>query len=247
MSFAGFNKSRISSGFVKNRRGRNRIAMVTEKNPSLQNQVKNVKKSVKKIQNKEELKYKDVFLNGPAISNVAAGTITGLTGLIMGTTQGTRMGEEVRPTSIQFKAFAQQDATNIDTAVLWRHIIFWDGQNNSSFLGNAAPQSLLDTSVITLAVLAPYDKEQQKRFKVVYDKLFITNPQVQDPANQATQICSPIHFTKKKRQLNRTVKYIANNGTNADITTNALYSVWYTSILNGGNVYCGYRLYYKDD
>lgn len=216
---------------------------ITSAQPSLRKQVMNVKKSVKEIQSKEELKYNDIMLSGAAVTS--AGLLTLLNGLTQGDGVSNREGDSISPTSIQCRAAAVQANTSIGADVVWRHIVFWDAQPNG-----AAPTmgDLLDQAIITQAAYAPYKRQYQKRFKIVYDNMFKTSPNMADPANPTTQITQPLRLIQFKRSLNRVVKYrnAQNTGLVNDLATNSLYSLW---VVTGGthNVTGGWRMYFKDD
>ena len=116
---------------------------ITSNKPSLRKQVINVKKSVKEIRNKEELKYLDTFMNGTAITT--AGVLILLNGMTLGDTVSNRQGDSITPTSIQCRFTGQASAT-IDEEAFVRHIVFWDSQPNG-----AAPSvgDVLDGATIT--------------------------------------------------------------------------------------------------
>lgn len=224
---------------------------ITSAKPNLSRQVASVKKSVKEIQKNEELKYKDVFLNGQALTSTA--TLTLLNGMQLGDDVSNRTGNQISPTSIQFRCAVRNDVDRVSAGTVFRHIIFWDSQANG-----AAPTSgdLLDAAVTTQLTIAPYKREYQKRFKVVYDKAFTINPNfatIQDsgdtPAAPTAVFENSVYY-KKKRSLSRITKYrnAQNAGTIADIASNSLYSLWVSqAATDGGSVDCGYRMYFKDD
>lgn len=209
---------------------------------SVPKQIANVKKSVKKIQSKEELKFVDTPLAAVAIGTTP--TLTLLNGVAQGDTALTRDGNDITATSIQFRGFAASDADTISGEVVYRHIVFWDQQANGAAPTAAA---VLDNSVITNFVNAPYKRSTQKRFKILVDKTFVLKPQVLSPTNPGTEIIRPLFYCKKKRALSRTVKYNGAAATIAEIDSNSLYSMWMSSAASSGTVTMGYRFYYKDD
>jgi len=233
----GVSKVELGLGPIKITKRRPNIGDVT-------NEVKNVKRSVRKMQNAEELKYLDTYLNAGAMTTTP--TLTLLNGMTLGDTVNQRDANQITPTSIQFRAYLVADPTYYDTDIMWRHIILWDSQANG-----AAPTAgdILDTAVINAYVLAPYKREYQKRYKIIYDKVGVLKPRVVDLANAANQYVSDVSISKKKRQLNRIVKYrnAQNSGTIVDIGSNSLYSFWVSSVANGFTAFCGYRMYFKDD
>lgn len=217
---------------------------ITSAKPSLRKQVFNVKKTVKEMQSKEELKYLDTFMNGTVATSTS--TLTLLNGLTQGDNVSNREGDSISPTSIQCKFNLSQVATAVQYEINVRHIVFWDSQANG-----AAPAAgdLLDLATITQAVLAPYKRQYQKRFKIVSDKSYVMHPKVIDPAT-AGEVVAATHHGGWKRSLSRVVKYrnSQNTGTITDIATNSLYSLWVTNDSSANlAVFCGYRMYFKDD
>lgn len=216
---------------------------IVSQKPSLTKQVRSVKKTIRRIQNEEELKYKDTYLNGTSLS--ATPVVTLLNGLILGDDVSNRQGDDITATSIQFRAFFWQAATTAGSDSLVRHLIIWDSQANG-----AAPSAgdILDAATITPLVLSPYKRQYQKRFKIVYDNSLVLKPQVVDPANPTTEIVVPYVHKRFKKALHRVVKYrnAQNTGLITDIASNSLYSVLIAS-QSGVAATIGYRLYYKDD
>lgn len=219
---------------------------ITSANPSLRRQVMNVKKSVKELQNKDELKYLDTFINATAMSSTS--TLTLLNGMTLGDDVSNREGNEISPTSIQCKYNLLQSGLAVGQGLICRHIVFWDSQTNG-----AAPSAgdLLDLATITLPTIAPYKRQYQKRFKVIHDKTHTFSVGSVDPTSPTTQIVSPSYHGHFKRALSRVVKYrnAQNAGTVVDIASNSLYSLWVTNSSAGNNVVvtAGYRMYFKDD
>lgn len=223
-----------------------------KKNKSLTKQVESVAKTVKDLQNKEELKYLDTYINAqlPAIT----GLLTLLNGMILGSTPGTRQANEISCTSIQFRASYRVDDAYTIAGPTYRHLIVWDAQSNgaSPTLGD-----ILDQSVIVNPMLAPYKREYQKRFKILYDKAGSMNTthaysseQTAGPpiTTTTTEVYEYMYYAKGKVPLSRVTKYrnAQNTGTITDIATNSLFSIWVCPT-NSVNLTCGYRLYYKDD
>lgn len=217
---------------------------ITSSRPSLRNQVKNVKKSVKEIQSKDELKYLDTFIGGTSITNTPLLTL--LNGMQQGDTVSTRQGDSITPTSIQYRCRVVQSPTALSD-VIFRHLILWDRQPNG-----AAPTAtdILDTTLISEYTVAPYQRQYQKRFKILHDKVIKLSPAMADPTAPTTQVLQPFSYKQFKKALSRVVNYRRgqNAGTVADIASNSLYSLWVAqSAASAGTVICGYRMYYKDD
>lgn len=218
---------------------------ITGMRPSLRNQVKNVSKSVKEIQAKEELKYVDTFLNGSALTSTA--TLTLLNGMTLGDDVSNRDGNSIAPTSIQCRYLLSGVATSTNSDIVARHMILWDSQANG-----AAPSAgdILDGATIATSILSPYKRQYQKRFKILYDKVHVLRPQMVDPANATTEILVPVVYKKVKRSLSRVTNFrnAQNTGTITDIATNSLYSLWVTNAATAlATVSAGYRMYFKDN
>lgn len=218
---------------------------ITSSKPSLRKQVMNVKKSVKELKAKDELKYLDTFINGTGMTSTS--TLNLLNGMTLGDDVSNREGNEISPTSIQCKFNLQQVATAVNSDHVIRQIVFWDSQSNG-----AAPSAgdLLDLATITAPTIAPYKRQYQKRFKIIYDKVFVLHPGTVDPTAATTQILAPTVHSGFKRALGRVVKFrnAQNAGTVADIASNSLYSLWVTNSASANvTVTAGYRMYFKDD
>lgn len=220
---------------------------ITSTKPTLRNQVKNVQRSVKEIQSKEELKYRDIYMND--VQATITPTLQLLNGMVESDDIDGRIGDQISPTSIQFRSYVRPSSDYIASDVVYRHIIFWDQQANG-----AAPSAgdVLDTATITQYVLAPYKRQYQKRFKIIYDKTHVLRPKLAEPNAATTDILQPVDFTKAKKSLSRVVKYrnAQSTGLINDIASNSLYSMWVCDISPGNgaiHIHCGYRMYFKDD
>lgn len=206
-------------------------------------QIVSLQKSVRKIQSQEELKHKDTLV---AAVPATAGTFTLLNDIAVGDTSVSRDGNDINSTSIQWRIRIIGDVDAIAGAFL-RHIIFWDSQANG-----AAPvlADLLDLTTITPGVIAPYNRDNQKRFKIVEDKTFSLNSTMSTAFTPATGVTTATYSVKMheqgKRQISRVVKYDGTTAVIADIQTNSLHSVW-ISDANVEQPVCqsGYRFFFK--
>lgn len=194
-------------------------------------QIKNIKKSIKKIQNQVDLKFSDT---SGGLNPATAGNFRLLNSTVQGTTDITRIGDEVSATSIQVKGWVKADPTitsiNTDVSRAVRIIVFWDAQANG-----AAPTlaQLLDLSVATDGTQAPYNHTFQKRFKILKDKFFAVNPFY---VTTGPNVADTMTFFRFKRKLGRRVKYNGNAGTIADIVSNSLYVVTITDSVANANI-----------
>lgn len=203
---------------------------------------KSLHKSILKIQRGIELKQHDLFLNAQVIDNVATNTLGCLNIIPIGTNETNRIGSDLHCTSVQFRARFTKDAVATVNVPLIRHMIFWDRQCNGALPLLA---DVLDLTVVTEPVLAPYNQEKQQRFKILYDNTFSMSV-----GTAVTAELNNLMFKKKKRALGRITKY-NDVGTYAgaitDIQTNSLCFIMVsTAAANGPLVSCGYRVCFKD-
>lgn len=211
---------------------------------------KTLNRKIKRIENRQELKHHDTAIDQEMYSDPDANSMILLNGLTQGDTNITREGDRVTYTSIQFRGRVQAPAINL-TSVTWRVIIFRDMQSNG-----AAPTAaqLLDSSVITTLVYAPYNTDYTDRFRVLMDKRSTMNSNVVllTAADQTTQVIPHARKINFKWKLGFITNYgLGNAGTIADISKNSVYMLVIsdrTGISNQGtNMFGGVRMYYKDD
>ncbi|AXH74935.1 MAG: capsid protein [Circoviridae sp.] len=216
--------------------------------------VKTVNRKVKVLQKRIELKWADVYYN-QELNNSASGTMVQLlNGLLAGTTANQRIGNEVHWTSLQFRGTITMDSLR-KAASNVRLIIFWDRQANQAApqtLSTAISKGLLEDTTVTDLFLSPFSYPTQDRYRVLYDKRWVLNPQLQlTEASGSVTVNQPYTVSfKKKIQLNRSTKYDANNDvTVAGIMTNSLYALFYAdsaAVSDEPTMKCGFRLYFKD-
>lgn len=220
------------------------ILIVSKKKKAPTNKTLNNK--IKRIQSKEELKHVDVLSSGTTLPST--GTFLLLNGVDQGDTDILREGNDITATSIQWRI---RYITDVDLVqhVHIRMIVFWDQQPNG-----AAPTAatLLDTSVITSIINAPYNRNYQKRFKILHDSITTIVPQTIQtftPATGATtQLVANGAYRHSKRNLSRTVKYSGAGATVAAIQTNSLYAFWVSNVAaEFPTMVAGFRFYFKDD
>lgn len=189
------------------------------------------------------------------MSNPTATNTILLNGLVQGDTDITRDGDLVNWTSLQVKGKIDMDSDNVLSATA-RIIIFMD-----RFAKGAAPTAaeLLDASVITSLIFAPYNDDQFPRFKILWDQMFSLNGQVVagfTPGTGATTSVAPVsHSFNFRRKINPNKKNqsnygLANGGIIADISTNSIYVLLLsentTASAISPTVTLGTRLYFKD-
>lgn len=207
--------------------------------------VRSLDRRIKKINRSEELSHNDSFLNNTTFNNT--GTVTVLSNLAQGDNNITRHGSNVSCTSIQWRLRFAADVDSIAPTII-RHMIFWDAQPNGA---TPVVAEVLDASVITALVFAPYHSDFQKRFKILYDKTMVLNPLLVsdfDPATgTTTTVAAASMIDRGKRKLSRVAKYDTNTGTITDIQSNSLISLLVSNQAGQDpTVIAGYRMYFKD-
>ena len=205
--------------------------------------VRVVKKRLRKMVSQEELNWIDTAITSVTINNTPAFTL--LNGCTQGDTAVTRDGNEITCTSLQIRfrlmPSAQTDANAVVTTSSYntRIIYFWDRQPNKavpSGLGDILDQTTLDSMVV------PYNYTNKKRFKILWD--YIWEPKNKVHITTDSNIADSVYI-RKRIKLGRSTSYSGNAGTVADINTNSLYMVAFTSTKNVVML-GGIRLYFKD-
>jgi len=207
--------------------------------------VKSVAKSIKKIQGQQELKHIDFYTSSGFQAIPTTGLITCINTTVNGTTNITRIGDDITATSIQFRGLFQSNELTLNTSTI-RHIVLWDSQPNGAL---PALADVLDVAVITVPIYAPYNENFQKRFKILYDRVYTITPQVYSSITAGTidNVLEVKKYSRLKRKLSRQVKYNGNTGGIADIETNSLINIFVSDqATNPPTVEMGHRLYYKD-
>lgn len=195
---------------------------------------KTLNKKIKKIQRNTEVKHFDVLVTGASMSTT--GVFQNLIAIPVGDTDNTRTGNDLAATSIRCRWIATQVAA---TAVAnnCRIIIGWDSQPNTG----PSTADLLDTSVITNPLVAPYNADNQKRFKILYDRSFTLNPK----SGVSGTVIPDLVIRKMKKSLSRMVKYNDAGGS----VTNNLFLWRYADVAPAGNnplLTFGTRFNFKD-
>ena len=132
-----------------------------------------------------------------------------------------------------------------------RLIIFWDAQaNGADPTINGNPNTpvlaLLDSQSITNLIYSPYQWQTIERFRVLYDRNFVSNPMVvgNTTAGVTDEVLPVSQLVKFKLRLNRVTKYSGAGSSIASINTNSLYALW---ISNGTiSIEWGIRMYFKE-
>lgn len=228
------------------------LPVVVKAKPSIQKQVSSVKKSIRKMQNDEELKYFDVSFNTATADT--AGVIQILNGMAGGNTQITRIGNEISCTSIQFRGRIVQNSDAELNATEVRLAVLWDRQPNGANPTIAGlDNGILNNVTVTDLLLSPYTYENQDRYRILYDKRFVLNAQQwfdYNIAGATTTLDSVVPMQmdfKKKIKLSRNTKY---DNAAAGITSISSNSLVFIAISNQATtiptITVGFRLYFKD-
>lgn len=210
---------------------------------------KNLSKRITKLEREIEVKYKDTYLNdNPS-------TATPILTLLNGMTQGVddtanRIGSQINATSVQLKYLIRTNSANLTPARL-RVMLVWDRQANGAVPTMAGTRGILDDATISDFTIAPYSKQTDKRFKVVYDKLHVINPEViLNATTGATTTLVPKEVSKfKVIKLKRLIKFNDTAGATINsIETNSLFFIMIAE--NGPTNQPTYdlsvRFFYKD-
>lgn len=236
--------------YANKRRSRKKRRMYGRKyknNP----QYNTLNKKIKKIENKIELLHEDSIF-ATTVGNDGADRLL-LNGITQGQTDITRVGNEVTATSLQFRGrFETNSGLIVPTCV--RVIIFWDRQANGAIpitLASSTPSdmALLDNTITTDPLLMPYNYTTIDRYRVLYDKVFVMNPQVVagTEAGATDAVIAVTKYFKGKIKLNRRIKFDTTGSTVASITTNALWAVFYSDVVTDEPALDFVaRFYYKD-
>lgn len=204
---------------------------------------KTLAKRIHKISKMIELKYFDI--NIPATNVVNTGVLFNPCPLIVqGNTQVTRVGDQITPTSFQFKLDLNSVATTTVANTI-RIILFWDRQANGvvATLSDALNFGLLDNTVVTNLVYCPRNYLCIDKYHVIYDKTFILNPQT----GVAAAYLPVRKHVQHVQRLSRTVKYVTDTGTITDMASNNFYMAVIGDVAAQiPNMIGGLRFYYKD-
>jgi len=214
----------------RRRRARRRKTVVLSSRKKVPSN-KQLEKKIKQLQTDTETKWKDNYSSGSVFGN---DTVYGAlqNGLLKGDDFNQREGVRIRATSLKWSGnFMTQNQL---TPTIIRMIIFWDtdAKGDAPTLSSTADSGvgLLDITTITDLTVAPYMRVNQGRYKILYDKKWIINP---DVLNQTTTVAGvtvsnsvlqKYHPFKGKVKLSRFVHYDnSNNGNITDIQKNSLY------------------------
>jgi hypothetical protein len=209
-------------------------------------------KKIKKLQQDEELKITEASQTRLLDLAVPTGaTLLLMNGMSTGSTNRSRVGNQVRATSISIRySIDWSSSFPLVTPPLIRILIFWDRQTNQTLpelFGQSNAAGLLDTSNVG-EIYAQTNMNNWKRYKLLYDKVHNIIPYSRELVTEM-----PNAFFKKKIKLNRIVQY---DDTSFDISSISSNSLWMYAFSTAGaadlainkpTLRFAYRFYFKDD
>lgn len=139
----------------------------------VQRKFNSIDRKIKKLSKIQELKHRDVITDGT--TDATSPMIFLLNGMQKGDNVANRQGNSVYVTSLQVRfriVWPQQDPVGEGIGVVRCCIVFDRFPN-----GQALQESdFLDLSVIDDGLYSPYNMNAGRRFKILYDKVFVINP-----------------------------------------------------------------------
>lgn len=232
------------------------------KQQSNRKQIQQVKKNIREMKQKEEVKFWDVYVN-PTPLNQTTALSQVLNSMALGSSPAdpnAREGTSVSATSLSVKMRIYNSGTSANP-VAAQHIrcmILWDRQPNGApplLNGNGiTTDSILDTSTCSDIVLAPYNRQTSSRYRMIYDRTFVIPsgvPAVNFPLAVGDSK-SQLFQLNKKFKLGRVCKYTNTAFSPPDITnmvSNSIYVYVFTNYALNDNILCTYstRFNWKDD
>ncbi len=171
---------------------------------SAANKALKIATGVKKLINVE---YKQIqtVVTGLAIPD-GVGTIVQLTNLSQGDSAITRDGQQVKLTSLQFRAFLDMNASAVDTNITI--LLVRDNQTNQAIYTTG---DVLATTANRVSVLSPVSINNASRFRIL--------KRWQYALSAASNSSVSIVFSKA---LNEKIRYDANVGDITDLTRSSL-------------------------
>lgn len=211
---------------------------------------KTLDKRIKRINKRQELRWVD------RVDNAMPIVATPVLHLLNGTTKGdnvyaTRQADEFYMTSFQIR-YEVLTSGNVLANTIVRVVIVYDRQSNGAA---ATAATIFDETNDTNVVYCPYNRDYQKRYKILYDKTVEINPLAVAATTVASGVVTAMipasRFIHKKRRIAKTVKCIqtSNTGLIADIEMGAVYLCAFSDqgAGNAPQVVYHSRIYYKDD
>lgn len=213
-------------------------------------EIVSIKKQLREVKGDTELKYFDVSISATVDE---AGNLFVLNAMGVGDTQITRTAGQIKLTSVQFRLKFTADPSRVNFTTC-RVMVLWDRQANGALptvAGNPlTPENAILNNVIESDLtLAPIQYENIDRFHILYDKMFVSNPNVvaTTTADATTAVIRVGSILSKYIKLNRNAKYSAAASGIASIVTNSLLMLVVTDIAASQPIVDGMaRIYFRD-
>lgn len=208
---------------------------------------------IRKIENLVELKYNDE-LNANSNNAIALNTpyLFTINNFAEGTTQSSRVGLKVSLTSVQLKYYLTSVPSSLGPTIARVLLVYDKTPNGSTSSFDATPfgiNGVIDNTTINGAFdisVAPRSYEMQYRYKVLYDKVHVLNPQWENSAG--TAVLQTAKYVRKNIKLGgRQTVYQDATSAIASILKGRLSMLVYVDVGSGGVYFqCGTRVYFKD-
>lgn len=209
-----------------------------------------IERKIDRMEDEIEYKYIDTYAAGAAVPT--AGTSNELNLVAQGTTQITRIGAQIKMTSIQLRMSITALTSQTQSRCRVMLVIDKEPAGGSLTVSGSAiggTQAVLDTAVITDLMMAPYQHEARDRFKVVYDKIVYIKPTTAEAAASVTTgdiAVSSQHVINKYIKLNRRVQYSLTTATPSAVDRNMVTLVVIAETANSLTYTYGTRIYFSD-
>lgn len=229
----------------------------TKKDLEQNRQIIKIEKKLKKLDKEPELKWTDEYNASFVVPNTGLVYNILTPGPVQGVGPNNRIGNQINMTSLMTKILLLSNASSLDPT-RYRVLIVIDKEfeiGNPQLGGAPTSSAILDNSVVTDLTLSPRNFNNIKRYKIVYDKVFIQNPQTlldYDPVTGNTTLYTrmskylTIHLKMKHR-----LQFLGPTNTIAELTGTVplLYIVSdRTGVAGAGEPLAtvAQRIYYKD-
>lgn len=189
-------------GYKKN--NFSRYAGYTKSTLGIASQALNIALATKKLLNVE---YKATTTNGVALAIPdGVGTITQFTNMVEGNTATTRTGNQIKVTSLQFRAEVVLHASAVNT--MFSIFIIRDNQTNEAVYETS---DFLASTANAISVISPTNFNNQSRFRVLKRWTFTLN-----------QDSNSTRILKLFMKLQEIIRYDGNTGDIEDLTKNSI-------------------------
>lgn len=220
----------------------------------VQRKFNSLDRKIKKLSRIQELKHRDVITSSSTES--VDPMIFLLNGMQKGDNVNNRQGNSVYLTSLQvrFRIVWPQNTAVASGVAQVRCCIVLDRYPNGEALQE---EDFLDLSAITNALYAPYNLNAGRRFKILYDRVFIINPNYLSSWDQAGDNFDAFDMGSKAvyRTIRRKLRFKMhfNQGNAGNITDINRGAIWFYATSNvvdtvsSPGINLGARTLFKDN